>query len=318
MVDAVTIANTGFKLSVDKIKNFKVRPDDIFLLTFPKSGTTWMKEILPLVMNGGDIDAITGTPRDVLVPYLEFQLSADDDPVMRGIQKQMLIPDGFALDQLQSPRLLSSHLRSEFLPRDIDDKRVKVIYLSRNPKDVAISSYYFLKAMQSSGIVASNESSQAKAKAYQFNEFFPEFLEMKGRTHKVHHDGTKWHEHVLPWWEKRYDRNVLFLKYEDMIRDLKSCVRQIANFLNVPLSDRALDKISDHCSFQSMKNNQMALRSNYCTNVLGVKAEEGSPFVRIGGVGGWKNTFTVAQNEMFDEIYQEWIRGSDIEMTFGL
>ncbi|XP_070560118.1 sulfotransferase 1E1-like [Ptychodera flava] len=128
MVDAVTIANAGYKLSVDKIKNFKVRPDDIFLLTFPKSGTTWMKEILPLVMNGGDVDAIAGTPRDVLVPYLEFQLSADDEPVLRGAVKQMLIPDGFALDQLRSPRLLCSHLRSEFLPKAIEEKTVKVIY----------------------------------------------------------------------------------------------------------------------------------------------------------------------------------------------
>ncbi|XP_070560119.1 sulfotransferase 1C4-like [Ptychodera flava] len=100
---------------------------------------------------------------------------------------------------------------------------------------------------------------------------------MKGRAQIVHYDGTKWHEHVLPWWETRHHRNLLFLKYEDMIRDLKSCIRQIAKFLNVRLTDGAVDKISDHCSFQSMKNNQMALKSNYCTNVLGVKAEEGSP-----------------------------------------
>ncbi|XP_070560116.1 sulfotransferase 1E1-like [Ptychodera flava] len=316
MVDAVTIVNAGFKLSIDKIKNFEVRSDDIFLLTFQKSGTTWMKEILPLVMNGGDIDAITGTPRDVLIPHIEFQLSVDEDPVMREVQKQFLVPDGFQLDQLVSPRMLGSHLRSEFLPRDIDEKRVKVIYVARNPKDVAISSYYFCKGALSSRI-ETNEP--VKAKAYQdFSEFLPEFFEIKARTHKVHYDGTKWHEHVLPWWERRHDRNVLFLKYEDMIRDLKACVRQIAEFLDVHLTDGAVDKISDHCSFQSMKNNQMALKSNFCTNVLGVKAEEGSPFVRIGGVGGWKNTFTVAQNETFDEIYQEWIKGSDLEMTFEL
>ncbi|XP_070560117.1 sulfotransferase 1E1-like [Ptychodera flava] len=317
MVDAETIANAGFKLSVDKIKNFEVRPDDIFLLTFPKSGTTWMKEILPLVMNGGDIDAITGTSRDVLVPYLEFQLSADDDPIMREVQKQMLIPDGFALDQLQSPRLLVSHLRSEFLPRAIEEKRVKVIYVARNPKDIAISSHYFVKAVQLCGIVDSNEPSQAKA--YQdFSEFFPEFLVMKGIAQIVHYHGTRWHEHVLPWWERRHDRNVLFLKYEDMIQDLKACVRQIAKFMDVRLTDGAVDKIRDHCSFQSMKNNKMALKNTYCTNVLGVKAEEGSPFVRVGGVGLWKNTLTVAQNETFNEIYQEWIKGSDLEMTFEL
>ncbi|XP_070560115.1 sulfotransferase 1E1-like [Ptychodera flava] len=317
MVDAVTIANAGSKLSVDKIKNFEVRPDDIFLLTFPKSGTTWMKEILPLVMNGGDVNAVTGTSRDILLPHLEFQLSVSEDPIMREIQKQFLVPYELELDQLQSPRLLSSHLRSEFLPRAIEEKGVKVIYVARNPKDVAISSYYFLKVLQFRRITTSKEPSQAKA--YEdFSEFFPEFLEIKGRAQIIHYDGTKWHEHVLPWWERRHDRNVLFLKYEDMIQDLKACVRQIAKFLNVRLTDGAVDKISDHCSFQSMKNNQVALKSNFCTNFLGVKAEEGSPFVRVGVVGGWKNTFTVAQNEMFDEIYQEWIKGSDLKMTFEL
>ncbi len=38
-------------------------------------------------------------------------------------------------------------------------------------------------------------------------------------------------EHVLGWWKHRDDPNVLFIKYEDMQKDLHSSIEKIARFL---------------------------------------------------------------------------------------
>ncbi|XP_030844077.1 cytosolic sulfotransferase 1-like [Strongylocentrotus purpuratus] len=42
------------------------------------------------------------------------------------------------------------------------------------------------------------------------------------------------------------------------------------------------------------------------------------PYLRKGKVGGWKDEFTVAENEYFDKIYQQNMEGSGIEFQFEL
>ncbi|XP_070579733.1 sulfotransferase 1E1-like [Ptychodera flava] len=313
MVDSETAANSGFRLSMDKIRNFKVRSDDVFLLTYPKSGTTWMKEILPLVFNGGDIEAIKDIPVDIRVPYLEFTISAEDDEMCRGGQKAFQVPDDFNLDEMESPRIINSHLGEKFLPIELEEKNPKIIYVARNPKDVSVSSYYFVQ------LLLATEYKSRPANPYRnFSEFFPDYLDCKNRFQVVGYAGSKWHEHVLTWWKRRHDKNVLFLKYEDMFQDLESNVRKIAKFLDLQLTDDVVKKISDHCTIGNMKKNKMATKSNYCETTTNVTAEEGSPFVRKGGAGGWKKYFTVAENEILDRHYREWMKDSDLEMTFEL
>ena len=49
------------------------------------------------------------------------------------------------IDLLPSPRLLDSHLPYHLIPKGKGDSTTcKYIYIARNPKDVAVSLYYFL------------------------------------------------------------------------------------------------------------------------------------------------------------------------------
>ena len=52
---------------------------------------------------------------------------------------ELQLPDAF--EELPSPRVLNSHLPFNMLPRDIKDKNLKILFVQRNPKDVAVSLY---------------------------------------------------------------------------------------------------------------------------------------------------------------------------------
>ncbi|PFX32071.1 Amine sulfotransferase [Stylophora pistillata] len=94
-----------------------------------------------------------------------------------------------------------------------------------------------------------------------------------------------WAEHVLEWWKHKDDENVLFLKYEDMKRDLPSQIGLISKFLSKSLSEDMVDRIAKQCTFDAMKNNSSAYW-------MMTRDGELPNFLRKGQVGGWKDYFT--------------------------
>jgi hypothetical protein len=98
---------------------YKPRPDDIFLVTYPKSGTTLMQMMLYQLTTGGEMDF----PHIYCVsPWFEMELR-------RGTAQ--------ALETLPSPRFFKSHLEHGKLPRN-----GRFIYVARDVRDVAVSAYH--------------------------------------------------------------------------------------------------------------------------------------------------------------------------------
>ncbi|XP_070553100.1 sulfotransferase 1C2A-like [Ptychodera flava] len=97
-----------------------------------------------------------------------------------------------------------------------------------------------------------------------------------------------------------------------MKKDLKGKVRMIADFLGKKLSDESTSEIAEECTFQSMKKSiQKAILTVFKTDSVQ------NPFVRQGKTSGWKEYFTVAQNENFDQtVYPGWIRDSGLKVEF--
>ena len=52
--------------------------------------------------------------------------------------------DDMKLPPPDKPRALMCHLPFRFLPRDVIEKKVKVVYVTRNPKDVFVSLFCHL------------------------------------------------------------------------------------------------------------------------------------------------------------------------------
>ena len=99
-----------------------------------------------------------------------------------------------------------------------------------------------------------------------------------------------WWKHVSEWWAHRDEPNVLFLKYEDLKKDLLSNVKKIADFLGRSLDQQTMEKIAQATMFDSMKANTVEWKDKH--------------LLRKGVVGDWRSTLTLAQNAAMESAYR--------------
>ncbi|XP_006026215.1 amine sulfotransferase-like [Alligator sinensis] len=250
---------------IDSLEEFEIRVSDVFLITYPKSGTVWTQNILSLIFHEGHRDETEDIHVIDRVPWLEYNLNKLD------------------YANRPSPRLFTTHLPYYLVPRGLKNKRVKVIYVARNPKDVLVSYFHFSK------IVITLEEIP------DFNIFMERFL--AGKVHS-----SSWLDHVRGWYDHRDEFSILFLTYEEMIKDLRGVVLRICDFLGKELSEDDLDTVVKKATFENMKEDP---RANYETMPGGLLEKDKGHFLRKGTVGDWKNTMTVAQNERFEEVFKE-------------
>ena len=67
-----------------------------------------------------------------------------------------------------------------------------------------------------------------------------------------------WWKHIPEWWMHKDESNILFIKYEEMKKDLVSSVRAIAKFLGCDLSDSVIARIAEVCTIENVRTNWRA------------------------------------------------------------
>ncbi|XP_071488944.1 sulfotransferase 1A1-like [Diadema antillarum] len=276
---------------VDTLKSFEVRPDDVWVVTYPKAGTHWMLEIVGLILSDGYPEKIDRSSSSTLIemidldqklPYTkeeEEQNPPDMTPFMEKIKKA------------PSPRVIQTHLRLKYMPKDLL-KKAKVIYVGRNPKDTAVSWFKFHK-----------------------DERVPNKWET---VFQQSMDGTidygPWAHHVKEFLEIRHHyENLLIVFYEDILRDPAKHVRMVAEHIGRPLSEELLQRVVENSSLSGMRKTYEK-RAKQLKDPVAELAK--LTFISKGKTGQWKNHFTVAQNEIFDEYFRKEMKGVDIEIPF--
>lgn len=124
----------------EKMANFKVRPDDVWVISYPKSGTTWTQEMTWLVHSGLDYDR--AAKLDIWERYVYLEESCWYD-----MKERQAIFDGTLerAESLPSPRYIKTHLPIQLLPHEIWKIRPKIVYVTRNPKDTAVSLFHHVR-----------------------------------------------------------------------------------------------------------------------------------------------------------------------------
>uniref|UniRef100_A0A3P9LFY0 Sulfotransferase n=1 Tax=Oryzias latipes TaxID=8090 RepID=A0A3P9LFY0_ORYLA len=252
-------------------QNFQARPDDILIATYPKAGTTWVSYILDLLYFDQTSTARkTSTPIYERVPFLEFAVP--------GLETGKDLADGLST----SPRLIKTHLPVQFIPKSFWEQNCRIVYVARNAKDNMVSFFHF------------DRMNNIQPESGEWSSFFQRFLEGKMVF-------GSWYDHVNGWWKKKETySNLHYMFFEDLVEDTEGEIAKLCSFLGLTPSTEEVERLSSSVQFDNMKKDKMA---NYST--LPVMDQKISPFMRKGKVGDWKNHFTVAQNEAFDEDYKK-------------
>ncbi|XP_036611094.1 sulfotransferase 1C1-like [Trichosurus vulpecula] len=262
----------------DPIWNFQAKPNDLLIASYVKAGTTWMQEIVDMIQNDGDEKKCQRASTYDKHPFIEWK---PDLPLLPGLDLAMKMP---------SPRTLKTHLPVQLLPPSFWKQNTKIIYVARNAKDSVVSYYHFSRMLR------------IYPRPGTLEDFIKKF--MNGRVL-----WGSWYDHVKGWWDKKDKHPILYLFYEDMKENPKREIQKILKFLEKDLSEEILNKIIYHTSFDIMKENP---KVNYTTIPRAVMDHSISPFMRKGMTGDWKNHFTVAQNEKFDEDYKKKMIGTSL------
>ncbi|XP_071955657.1 sulfotransferase 2A1-like [Antedon mediterranea] len=209
----------------EKLANFKVREDDVFVLTYPKSGTHWTQKLVKNILFEGNNDKIRKDSESNPLGPIEF---GDNYKKYDSLSTE-------------KPRVMMIHVPVDVLPRQVFEGKGKVVFVIRNPKDNLVSYWNFLKDRQ-------------------YLEEYEEWdscFEASLRPDMLY---GNWFDFNLPYYENhRNKKNFLFLTYEEMKLDHKGCVLRICDFLSRPLSEEQVDKVVENTSFSSMKASKPVL-----------------------------------------------------------
>ena len=198
---------------------YRPEPEDVFVVTQMKCGTTWMQHVVYEVLRRGSGDLVeSGTALYAVSPWLEATKSVPvDEAPLIGSERPS--------------RVIKTHFPAAVCPRS---EASRYIYVARHPVSCFASCVDF---------IAENAGRMA-----------PPVTDIERWFCSGDMWWGPWTHHVEGWWDvARGSDNTLFVHFEEMRTDLPSVVRRVAAFLGLaPLSDEEEGRVVRKCGFDYM------------------------------------------------------------------
>jgi aryl sulfotransferase len=219
-------------------EKFVPRDDDIVITTSLKSGTTWTQALVAhLVLGTASVPVI-----NEVSPWLEARL-APLDAVLHQ------------LDGQRHRRFIKSHLPLDGLPFF---PQVKYIVVGR---DVFMSlwnhhSSYWPEHQAAINAIPGRVGPEPPPAPHDIHAFWRDWItcgwfawESEGYPYwgNLHHTRT--------WWAYRALDNILFVHFNDLLRDLPGEIRRIAAFLAISCSEETVAGVARLVTFDAMRRN---------------------------------------------------------------
>lgn len=253
---------------------------DVIVATYPKSGTNWMMQIAhQLAYEGnGEFDHI-----HCVVPWPD-ELAL----FMRGYAIPLEQADHWKTSPGQK-RVIKTHYSWDWLPHADDARYIVVI---RDPKDVFVSSYHFMKEIVFGRAMPSVDT------------WFRSFM-FSGIM------GFPWPENTASYWAQRHRSNVLILSFKSMKRNLRETVLKVADFLDLRPTEEVLKEVCRRSSFEYMKRFDKKFRPW----PIGPWRPEPT-LVRKGKQGGSSELLSPAQQRQLDTHFMAELKRLNCDLPY--
>jgi len=250
-------------------RDLEVFPDDVFLVSYPKSGNTWTRFLIA----------------NLLYP--------ERNPDFVNINE--LIPDPEALSKrylarLRRPRVIKTH-------QYYHPSYKSVICIVRDPRDVAVSEYHFLRKRR---VYADN---------FPITEHVNRFVAGESTLY------GSWGENTSSWLATRAgSTRFLLLRYEDMIENAARELRKIASFMGVDASPERLASAVERSAADNMRKleKQQALAWSSTK-----ETRQDIPFVRAAQAGGWTKELPPASVAQIEDAWGDVMQFLGYEVANG-
>jgi len=238
-------------------RNLAIHDDDTFIVSYPRSGNTWTRFLVANLAHPQQ--AVTFANIERLIPDCEAMSSR-------------------FLKSVPRPRLIKSH---EYF----DPRYRKVMYIVRDPRDVALSYYDFSRKFRHID------------DSFPLPRFVSDFVQ--GRLSSF--DWGTWGENVASWLYTRNGRpGFLLLRYEDMLDNTAAELGRIASFLGIDASPEHLAAAMERSSADRMRGMEKTQGAQWVTTK---NKRSDIPFVRTASSGLWKDKLPA---ESAAEIEAAW------------
>ena len=298
--------------TIEKCKHLILFPNDIFICSYPKSGTTWTQHIiLSLLLRHRQIkereayehenenEHDVHVPKKLQLPYghvSDYAPFFEIDPHWSGEQ---LIPEIRARHAELGRRIFNTHLRWDMLPSDSNNNEepthAKFIYILRSPLDVCVSFYHHL-SHQVEGCYE-----------HSLTQFFHEWMDGKLPF-------GSWDDHVCSYLPAMAcEKNVFLLSYEDMVQDLQGCVEKLVEFLELgdTLNETDVADLLPSFTFEHMKKDLDRFQPKSVT------WKNDFQFLRKGKIGEHKVELGTDERKAFEQYLKEKNFSQDVKAVFG-
>ena len=275
LIEGVSVPLNITNQKLDILKKLTLKKGDICVVSHPRSGSNWLMRIITLLLCKGEIQHDKTATNSII--YADSYLIDNIDKI--------------DFESFPSPRLFKMHLPYNFGLGGVPTQtQCKYLYIARNPKDVVASYYFFEKSQNWWG-----------KSAISWDTWIEMFIE--GISHR-----GPWSDHVISWWKHSLiSDNILFIKYEDLIKNYDFELERIAKFLNISLTSTIHKKLKEKTKIDYMKKDPFYLRDHdkLYNNII-----------NKGGAGSWSNLFTDDQNKKIYEYYQKNVFSLGLKLDF--
>jgi aryl sulfotransferase len=262
---------------------FTPRPDDIFIATPYKAGTTWTQAIVANLLFP---DQSFPEPVWKMSPWLDFRGRPIDDIIE-------------TLEAQHHRRFIKTHLPLDTL-RFFE--HAKYIFVSRDGRDVCMSLWNHYINQTDESYARLNDTPgrvgpplpRAGTDIHAFWQGWCSRGWFKDET-----DGWPFWSHLgitQSWWDSRHQPNILTLHYADMKSDTAGAVRRIADFLGIKTSAAQIEDVTAQVSFDTMKKQA----DTYAPG--GGEPWKGgvNTFMNQGVNGRWRDIFSADELALYD------------------